>query len=185
MAIGKSGLFYPTAAMDSSKIQLDQKSDIVFLKNQLKTYAASLLNSKLSLCADIAKTRNTSQQTQIHSQSSVEKEVRSKIQKWVDELFSLCGNGIQINGQDYHKVMENADHQGFLTLTKEYEPINEVIQKNVNDMHHNLASKMVQVTQQRRTVPGQVRDLVEKSLCILTDLTQNAEVIRIEFLLKI
>jgi hypothetical protein len=101
--------------MLTAKIPLDTKSDVLKIKSKLKSHAYKLLRSKITDCETIANLRISSELNN-HTADSVEKELITKLDKWIEQLISLCGHGIEINGEDYHQVLNAPDKRTILNL---------------------------------------------------------------------
>jgi hypothetical protein len=91
--------------MLTAKIPLATKSDVLKIKTKLKCHAYKLL-AEVD-CETIANRRISK-----HSTESVQNELITKLDKWIEQLLDLCGHGINISGQDYHQVLSAPDILG-------------------------------------------------------------------------
>lgn len=140
------------------KIHLESTKDVAFLKQQFKQTIRVILSTLDASMQEIALANNTSLE-------QVQQEAAAKLDKWLEHLFQLAGNGIEINGLDYKDAMDNK---------QQYMQFEENLRINVDEMYNQANQQLVQVSRVRKQAPLDCNMLVKDSLSILDTFSTEA-----------
>ncbi|KAH9247905.1 hypothetical protein BASA81_014502 [Batrachochytrium salamandrivorans] len=86
-------------------------------------------------------------------------------------MFEYVAPNVQVNGIEFDKAFEDV---------QEYEPCDEGLRKEADDLQNNVQNTLVRTTQMRREAPQQLDVMISESIQILTDITEKAMIIEPE-----
>ncbi|TPX33016.1 hypothetical protein SmJEL517_g04000 [Synchytrium microbalum] len=129
------------------KIQLESKADIRFLTNELRRAATTSTETRATEI--VCKTGGNAKQVKATKQA-----VNVKVEKWIDEVFALASNNLQINGVEYHEAFRQV---------QEFEPEDTNLLAQTEKARIDKDRVLVKVAHMRKEIPKKTRDLVQDS----------------------
>ncbi|KAG0270707.1 hypothetical protein DFQ27_000058 [Actinomortierella ambigua] len=124
--------------MDLPKINVRSKGDIAFLRQQWQLAIQSCLEERFGASGN----------------GKQEMEVQRLLDEWVDKMMEMASTNIDINGIPFEEAMAE----------EEVEPLDEELNKRVQQRQLETEEMMIKVAERRKRVPEQVKMLLDDAI---------------------
>ncbi|KAL5038180.1 hypothetical protein RTP6_005519 [Batrachochytrium dendrobatidis] len=165
-----------------TKIQTESRQDVQFVRKELDTAISEAVQKRRQQFQTVSDARTriiaakklrsttgvTDKQPPRADVEGVQLEVERRLAQWINLTFEYAASNIEVNGMDFNKAFEEV---------QEYEPIDEALRQEADELHTSVQSALVRTTQMRREIPQQLELMISDSVQILTDITSKAAMV--------